>query len=325
MEIEESNVAKVINYLSRMFRSGDKWVAYNDYRSPVDSGNLTTFRQITSASAYCENNTGDNYGASEFRYFTFQPIINAIKALTGADATVKTGTDMNRLNEQIQQHCVTDTPHNYKKPLVDLLSDGLYHPVGVKQQILPWKDMESYQVIEHFYPKGMIYEVGHSHRSHGDFGSYYEAQKCFEQLMDKYKEDRDAPELKLIGKIKGQDLALDLEDFPQPGTGVLFKMANHVFGESGQRNYVAEQKTELDKPVDMVLHKMAKYNLRTAVLEFFDGSLQKVAPGAKVPFMNFGSLSKKPVEILSSVKKTLSGDEQLSHDQEKRQNQRLKP
>jgi hypothetical protein len=37
MEIEESNVAKVINYLSRMFRSGDKWVAYNDYDSPVNT------------------------------------------------------------------------------------------------------------------------------------------------------------------------------------------------------------------------------------------------------------------------------------------------
>lgn len=325
MRVEERDVNRLNQSLSKMFRSGDKWVAYEDYKCTVGPDNMATFKHIGKADNYCEMNSGDDYGNSEWRIFNFQPILNVIKSLSGDGAQPISTADLKRLEEQIQEHSVVGTAHHWNQPIVDVLADGRYHPVGINQQILPWKDIESYEVIAHFYPKGMIYEIGHGRKSHGEFKSYYKAQKCFEQLMGKYSNDRDAPELKLIGKIKGQDLALNLEDFPESGTGVLFKMTNPVYTEGRERKYVAEQKAELDKPVDIVQQKMAKYNLRTAVLEFFDGCLQKVAPGAKIPFMNFGSLSSKPVEIVRSIKQTVSDDEQLNHGQVKKQGHRFKP
>ncbi len=325
MRVEEKDIDRLNKSLSQSFRSGDKWVAYQDNKCTFGSGNIATFKHISAADKYCESNTGDDYGNSEFRHFQFQPILNVIKSLSGDGSQPKSTADLKRLEEQILEHSVVGTAHNWKQPIVDVLADGRYHPVGINQQILPWKDIESYKVNAHFYPKGMIYEIGHGGKSHGEFGSYYEAQKCFEQLMAKYSNDRDAPELKLIGKIKGQDLALNLEDFPESGSGVLFKMANLVCSEGRERKFVAEQNAELDKPIDIVQKKMVKYNLRTRVLEFFDGCLQKVAPGAQIPFMNFGSLSSKPVEIVRSMKQTVSGDEQLNQAQEKKQGHRLKP
>jgi hypothetical protein len=327
MRVEEKDVDRLNQSLSKKFRSGDKWVAYeDDYKNTVTSGVIETFKNIGAANRHCENNTGyDYYGESESRHFKFQPIVNVIKSLSGDTSQPIGAADLDRLAEQIHQHAVFTTAYHWKEPIVDVLADGKYHPVEVHQQILPWKDIESYEVNAHFYPKGMIYEIGHSRKSHGVFGSYYEAQKCFEGLMEKYARDSDVPELKLIGKIKGQELTRDFEDFPQPGTGVLFKMANPQNGEGGMKKYVPKQMAELDKPISVVQRKMAKYNLRTAVLEFFDGCLQKVAPGAKIPFMNFGSLSTSPVEIVSSMKQTVSGDEQLNQGQEKKHGLRLKP
>lgn len=324
MRVEEKDVNRLNQYLSKMYRSGDKWVAYEDSKCTVGSDNVATFKHIGKADNYCEMNSGDDYGNSDWRIFHFRPIINVIKSLSG-DGSQPKGADLKRLEEQIREQSVVGTAHNWNQPIAAVLADGKYHPVGVNQQVLPWKDIDGYEVIAHFYPRGPIYEIGHGRKSHGQFGSYYEAQKCFEQLTEKYSNERNAPELKLIGKIKGQDLALNLEDFPESGTGVLFKMANHVYSEGRERKYVAEQKAELDKPVDIVQQKMAKYNLRTAVLEFFDGCLQKVAPAAKVPFMSFGTLSTAPVEIMSSVKQTVSADDQLSQGHEKRHSLRLKP
>jgi hypothetical protein len=321
MRVDEKEADRLNRSLSEKFRSGDKWVAYEDHKGTVSSQDITTFRHIGSARAFCEDNMG-GYGDEEFYHFKFKPIINVVKSLTGADSPQKSQTGLNRLDDQIREHSVISTGHNYNKPLVETLPDGLYHPVGLKQQILPWTDIESYQVIEHYYPKGMIYEVGHGYKSHGDFPSYYEAQRCFDQLVDKHTNGPESPEIKLIGKIKGQDLALDFEDFPQLGTGILFKIANNVSGERPKR-YEAQQTNALDKPIEIEQRKMAKFNCLKSTLEFFDGALQKVLPIAKIAFMNFGSLSLDPVEIINQLKQTVAGDQQLKQS-EKTQSQGLR-
>jgi hypothetical protein len=322
MKVDEKDVERLNRSLSEKFRSGDKWVAYDDYNGSVSSGNVTTFKNITAANKYCESHTGD-CGEGEFYYFRFKPIINVLKSLTGADSIQKSQPHLNKLDEQIQEHAVMVTAHNYDRPLVETLADGLYHPVELKQQILSWKDIDSYQVIEHYYPKGMIYEVGHGSKSHGDFPSYYEAQKCFEQLVDKHTSGTEFPELKLIGKIKGQELALDFEDFPQPGTGVLFKIANRVYAPHPEKRYEVNQQNQLDKPLDIHQRKMAKFNWIKSTLEFFDGALKKVLPNAKIDFLNFSSLSSRPVDIINPLKQAVTSDQQLTQG-EKTQSQGLR-
>jgi hypothetical protein len=143
--------------------------------------------------------------------------------------------------------------------------------------------------------------------------------------MDKYASDLDMPWLNLIGKIKGQVLTLNYEGVPLPGSGVFFKLAYPIDHDGSEPKYVAKQIADVDKPIDIVQHKMAKYNFRAASLEFFDGSLQKVASGARVPFMDFSSLSTRPVEIIPSLKQTVSANQQLNHGREKKHRHRFRP
>lgn len=223
MNIEEKDVSTVNRLLSQRFCLGDKWVSWDDNGS-VKPGSLETFKNIADANQYCEERQS-LLPDDDFRFFKFKPIINALKSITGASNKSKNQVDGELLDAQIKQYPIH--PFNNATPLAELLSDGQYHPVKIEQQILPWKDIEKYTVIEHEYPRGMIYEVGHSSILHGSFPSYYEAQKRFDELVAKNGSwQLYNPEIKLIGNIKEQKLDFNLEDFPQPGTGVLFKIAN---------------------------------------------------------------------------------------------------
>lgn len=323
MTIEENDVNQVSRSLSQKFRSGDKWVAWASFNGSVCRENLMTFRKIADAYKYCDENTGQS-GEDDFYYYKFKPIINVLKDLSGASSLSQNRIDISRLEEQIKQYPIE--AYNNDKPLVEILSDGHYHPISIQQQVNPVADIDSYVVNGHKYPTGMIYEVGHSTRNFGEFKSLKEAQQLFDELVS--KQDISAlgtPEYKLIGKIKGQALALDMEDFPQKGTGVLFQIANCLKNEDGVRKYEIQQVNGFDRPVEIELHKMARYNGHNSTLEFFDGELKKVAFNAKVDFMCFFQLSSDAVHINKPLQQSVSGENSSQKEDVKIEGRRFKP
>jgi hypothetical protein len=184
MEVEEKDVDRLVQFLFKKFRAGDKWGAFDDCIPTAGVNDITTFKHIAPANKYCKEYSGYMYGTSEhYSYYdcNFKPILNLIKSLSGDGSEPKSTRNLDRLAEQIQEHSLIAASSTfYHRAIFDLLADGMYHPVGVKQQIHPWKDIENYEVIADFLPERGIYEIELTHGRMGVFGNYYQAQKCFE-------------------------------------------------------------------------------------------------------------------------------------------------
>lgn len=293
MQVAELDVAKFTRLLTDKYKRGDRWLAY-DRSQPAEAYDLlfNTFKDIASAQQCCEG-MNMNAGFDEaYRDYTIQPIINVLKSLSAvrkADSRI----DAVKLNEQLSLYPIS--PLRKEDNLLEQLADGLYHPVKYHKEVQPDKDTESYLVIEHKYPEGMIYEIGHSSLKHPPVPTYQEAQKLFDSMIEHYNGRQFQPEIKMIGTIKGQQLNLDFEDHPETGTGIVFSVANPL-EKRGQ--YQTQIINKPDSSIPIVLQKMAKFNRMNGTLEFFDGHLRKVAADAKVPFMPFSHLSTAPLELI---------------------------
>jgi hypothetical protein len=320
MTIEERDVAAVSQLLSQKFSTGDRWVAWENSAIPTSTHDLVTFKSNVEANKYCESQI--DYLSENLRSWSFKPITNLLKSISGP-STQQIGINPQKVQEAISNHPVS--AYSYNKSLPELLVDGQFHPVKIKQEMLPWVDISSFVVNEHHYPQGMIYEIGHTSKKIGEFDKYYDAQKCFERLIEKYNSIQyESPELKIIGKIKGQELALNFEDFPQSGTGILFRMANRGWEDPKVRKYEITQSNDLGKPIVIDQQKLAKYNRLTSTLEFFDGELKKVGVNDRIKFMHFGSLSVDPVQIVNANKQTLGVDQKDQAEQHKQRKRKFR-
>lgn len=287
MQVYEKNVDGLNNYLSQMLRCGDHWVAYDSDNDPANLNNVMTFQKIYTASRYCDMHSW--FCEEERHFYEFQPILNVVNELAGGTAVQKSETGLKKLEDQLLQFPIT-----HCKEYVDLakrLANGLYHPVKLVRKVIPRNDIESYTVIEHFYPEWTTYKVFDSLTFHEGLTSFNDAQKCLYQLMDKHTNNAGSPDLILIGKINGQKIEMDFEYFPQLGTGIQYIYASPKSCGNGKIKYEVERKNEPGMTVDVVQHKMAKFDWITSSLEFFDGAMRKVSPFAPVPFMDFQRLA----------------------------------
>jgi hypothetical protein len=287
MQVYEKNVEGLNKYLSQMLRCGDNWVAYDSDSDPANLKNVMTFKKICTASRYCEMHSW--FCEQERHFYEFQPILNVVNLLGGGSAIQKSDTGLKQLEDQLMHFSIT-----HCKEYVDLikkLGDGQFHPVKLLRKVVPSNDIESYTVIEHFYPEWTTYTVFDSLIFHEGFSSFYDAQRFLNHLMDKYANSTNSPDLILIGKINCQEVELDFEYFPQPGTGILYKYASPKSSGKDKIKYEVERINEPGMAVDVVQHKMAKFDWLTSTLEFFDGAMQKVSPYAPVPYLDFQRLA----------------------------------
>lgn len=306
MQIEEQDIRKIRRLLIEQRKAGYQWIAYDTFK-PACTNDVyfNTFKDIDSAYQYCEEkNYSAGYGESNWDY-AFKPIINVLQSLTVTKKADKP-IDSTILQEQLSRHLVQ--PYKYCDNLATLLADGQYHSIKHQQEI-PVKDFDRFIIIEHKYPDSEIYEQGHSSLSHPSVTSFAAAQQLFDQIVQNYTGRSFQPELKILGTIKGQELSLNLEDFPHSGTGILFTVAN---ADRPQGSYISKQFNDPFQPTSVLQHKMAKFNRLTSTLEFFDGHLQKVAPSAKVAYMNFNHFSSAPLQVISN--RSLIQNASLSKD-----------
>ena len=282
MLICQRDIDGLNGYLLHMLRSGDQWVAYDKNNGGPDAGNALTFLNLNAAGRYCELHTSF-YEPSPIEC-VFQPIHNAIETLAGSPSARRNNTDYKKLEEVIKQYSLS--LHTKGCDIIEKLADGLYHPVAVTHTVLPWQDIEGYSVIELFPARKCAYEAGQLTTTHGGFTSYYDAQKCFQQLLEKYACRGVQPELNLIGQVKDPKPTLIADRFCLHEAGVLFKCATSgTYNSSGSQYEVAVMNAP-DKPIDLVQQKIVKFDGQTSALEFFDGALRKVTANAKVQFMD---------------------------------------
>lgn len=300
MKIEEKDSRTFYRFLLQCYRAGDKWVAWDVYKGPVAPKDLMTFKYIEAANKFCDIHSGEV--GDEFYHFEFMPIFNVLKSLSGAIGFSQNTANIQKLEEQIRYYNID--LYGIDQSLVSLLSEGIFLPITICQQI-PRIDIVSYVVIEHHYPQEMACRFCHSSINHGNYSNYQDAKACFDQLVEKFNKPGElSPEIKIIGKIKGQELALNYEDFPLHGTGVLFEMANASWN-TGEKRYEVEMNNEPDQPVDLYQHKMAKFNCRKSAIEFYDGALRAVLPDTRVDYMSFDNISTRPVKITDSLQRAI--------------------
>lgn len=76
--------------------------------------------------------------------------------------------------------------------------------------------------------------------------------------------------------------------------------------------------------MDILLIKMAKFNSYNSTLDFYDGTLQKVPPNAKVDFMNFDHLCTSPVKVTNTLQQAVSRFDSLQKEDVKIRGLRFK-
>ncbi len=139
----------------------------------------------------------------------------------------------------------------------------------------------------------------------------------------KHIRDGDKPDVMLIGKIKNEEVLFNKENRLDENTGVLFTYAYSDYLNEKTRIYKVDYLRPPDKPV-IKQTMLAKCDVHSSKLEFYDGELQKVEPGESIDHINLDSFSFEPVRIINTEKKTIAGDEKLNGEKHLKLSNRLK-
>lgn len=308
MIIEEKDSEKLRDHLTKKFRSGNKWVAY---AHPYDFAMVTCFRDIKTVHRFCESLHG------KFGYVKFNPLINVLKALSGADVVAANKVDLAKVEAQVIRYPIF--AYDFEKNLGQQFTDGTYNPVNWLKQVDPSTAIDKYHIVTHT-SKGLYNPHSHEASIRQSCGTYREAETAFQQAINGFSSSVSLshPNVLIIGQMKGQEFELGQDGRPKENTGIVFKRGYRL-GE-----YSVIQVNDPGKPVDIYQPMMAKFNQLTSTIEFFNGQLEKVTPGAKIEYMNFDLLSNERVTVKSAI---LVSNQFKQSDPEKegRQQNRLRP
>lgn len=321
MVIDEKNKRELKAYLLREFCAGNKWVAFDHKAQHLTCDDVQCFRTLAAGSGFCERMRDDCYGQVEPSYYYLKHLGATLREMSGVSVSDK--IDTGRLQEEINKHPLEGC--HERQNIVNELAKGELCPAFYKKTIdLP--DIQNYTLIAHWYPRGLVYEIGHQFKVLNSFKELDEGLGVLKSEAAHVSRpvEGQRPELLLIGEIKNKKLQLDYEAVPDKNTGFVFAIANPQSHSAIESEYDI-QKLWTGKPFDLKEPLLAKFNTMNSSLEFYDGNLKKISPQDTIEYFDFRYFDTRPFQIVNLQKKTIAGDEQLNQQEEQQKfTERLK-
>lgn len=302
MTSEEQKVNELKEFLLRQFRNGDKWVAFSPFANQLTKEDVVCFKTLEETAEHCEST-----------FMAFKPLAGALRELNGESR--QSLIDRNKLQEEIDKHPIESFIQG--RDLVCDLARGELQPLIYNKKINPAFDIENYYLFEHKHSGHQVYEIDHEVYELEIFRSHDEAlKKFYEQIsINSRNADMLKPDLILVAALKNQKLLLDLEGMPIRNTGILLATAYPLYNMEHQRklyevnHWQPQQCPVLKQPM------LAQFNLRSSKLNFYDGNLQIVQPGASIDFIKIDFYDFQPLKIGNMQKHSIGEDANLGHEE----------
>lgn len=304
MESEVKNINELREFLLRQFRCGDKWVAFDPFANRLTKEDVACFKTLEETSGHCETT-----------YMAFKSLAAALREINGESRQPL--IDRNKLQEQIAQHLVESFIPG--RDLVSDLGRGELQPVICNKLINPGTEIKAYHLIQHSEPNPVVGEYFNEWSIIGSYSKYGDAGESIKQKVKECLEWEawEMPNLIMLGEFKTQRAEFNERGWPERNTAIVFVTARpYLDQEEIKFTYQVNHLQDAEHPV-LKQPMLAKFNMHSSKLEFYDGKLQKVDPGAVIEFMKIGFYDFQPLKIGNAQKNSITVDEKLN--QQKKQ------
>jgi hypothetical protein len=208
------------------------WVAFDDQDGKELHGlDLHFFTSATEAEKFCDEANGpDTFADQVFNWDHYVFVQTDTLAARLGLAELKTiwddAADIARQMEA--QNLYLPAGHSFYD-LEKTVSSDLVYPVRWQRSIDPLQEIADYHVIGHQHSGGQIYEIGHSHRVLGSFGSLKDARAFMDGAVLHNELSDKGTDYLIIGRYHDQKLELDIEGYALPHSGLTLATAHHNY------------------------------------------------------------------------------------------------
>lgn len=281
MEMSLNEWERTLDYLDLLEETGHKWVVIDQNADKLDRGNFFGFFSAGKAHEFCENSNAPSYFENEeyssSTRYSYLPLVD-FKAMVGPkidDASSQVQRVVT-IEELLVQKNLAPLP-GQNTDLIALFNEERFVPMLWRKQISPLKDCDQFSIVEHTHEGGLIYEVGHAHRVLATTPHYSIAYSLLEITVDDAVPPRTALDFNLVGQIKGATLKLDMEGFPEQGTGITTVTVNNQYDMPlAKKDFVWHHLHDPDQLCSIDLYVLVRYNPVEGKLNFYDEQLNKV-------------------------------------------------
>ncbi len=287
MEIKETNLREVGNFLREAELSGWKWVAFSTLPNdvpPVFEG----FISASEAQAFCYANDvsrsypyeDDPYAVrEEYLDYCFMPVETLWQSYQGDKKGAATTISLNSFSEAMASQSVQLLPGQSLEQVLALAQDGKAFPVQWNKVIDPATEIDRFHVVAHRHAGHQVYEVGHSIRKIDSFSSLDEAENCFREQTNQDADNIDKSDYLLIGQYKGRELIQDVEGWPENYSGLTLKTAFYQFDtDLGAKAWNELEINSLNEPKSVRHFLYAHFDPENQILKLYDERFQAINP-----------------------------------------------
>ena len=305
MTSEERNTNELKEFLLKQFRNGNKWLAFNPFVNQLTKEDVVCFKTLDETGEHCES--------------TFM----AFKLLAGAIREINGESRHTLINREKSKEAVAQLPiesHIQGRDLVNDLASGEIQPLIYNRKIDPAFDIPNYYFIQHKQSGSQDNGTGHEWFIMELFDSFKEAESAFREKLNffRYLWDDNKPDLILVAGLVNQRLRLDMEGMPERNTGILLTTASPLYQVDQQMKLY--EVNHWQSPACPVLKQpmLAQFNPRNSTLNFYDGNLRKVQPGASIEFIKIDFYDFQPLKVGDGQKHSIDEEAKQQYSQKMR-------
>lgn len=296
MKIAVNFFEEIKAHLSSEYWAGCRWVAYDSKDAVTHSRQVQCFTDYNGAAACCEQ------WAAQRKTWRTRVLADILKVLHKGPEVLQPVHALLAVEEVVERYPITSFLAGDN--IATHVLSGSYYPVIWNKRVQPLQAIEHYHLISHQFPDTEHHTVRHRAKVVESVQQFPEAVQLFELYVRQHQAaGRAKPNFFLIGQWKGQSLQLNEAGLPLPGGGLLLYAAYAVYDRDSQdKFYRTGPVQEVTETITLSSVVVVRLNDQGSQLNFYNGSLKKIAPGISQEYMDLryfdfqGSVKVVPIQ-----------------------------